>query len=85
MHPTNPDIIYGGAADIKGVVSTDGGDSWRVIDPKHQAVPNSIYSFAFDPALPSRVFVAAAKWHDFPYGWYANPLNVSVLMCRSCK
>jgi len=51
-----------------------GGDTWRVVDPRRQAVPNSIYGFAFDPAAPSRVFVAAAKWHDWPNWWYANPL-----------
>jgi len=61
VHPTSPNFIYAGAADIKGVVSTDGGESWRIIDPKRQAVPNSIYGFAFDPSLPSRVFIAAAK------------------------
>lgn len=56
-------------------MSDDGGDTWRVIDPQHKAVPNSAYSFAFDPQATSRVFVAAAKWHDYPHGWYANPLN----------
>lgn len=60
--------VLPGAADIKGIVSEDGGDTWRVIDPQHKAVPNSAYSFAFDPAATSRVFVAAAKWHDYPHG-----------------
>jgi hypothetical protein len=69
--------VYAGAADIKGIVSEDSGESWRVLDPKRQASRNSIYDFAFDPALPGRVFVATGKWHDWPSSWYANPLNVS--------
>lgn len=77
INPTDPRFIYGGAADIKGVASDDGGESWRVLDPRGQAARNSIYGFAFDPALPSRVYIATAKWHDWPNEWYANPLNVS--------
>eukprot|EP00775_Hariotina_reticulata_P011553 gene11553-11696_t len=64
-----------GAADIHGIGSQDGGETWQIIDPKHQAVVNSIYSYAFDPTSSSRTFVATAKWHDYPTAWYANPLN----------
>lgn len=38
VHPTDPKYVYAGAADIKGVVSEDGGESWRVIDPNHQVI-----------------------------------------------
>jgi len=55
-----------GAADIHGIGTQDGGATWYIIDPKRQAVVNSIYSYAFDPASSSRVFVATAKWHDYP-------------------
>jgi hypothetical protein len=78
VHPSNPNLIYAGAADIKGIVSEDGGQSWRLLDPFKQAARNSIYAFAFDPDLPRRVFIATAKWHDFPHDWYASPLNVSL-------
>lgn len=77
VHPVSPNLIYAGAADIKGVVSEDGGQSWRILDPFKQAARNSIYGFAFDPNQPRRVFVATAKWHDYPHEWYASPLNVS--------
>jgi hypothetical protein len=85
VHPTNPDHIYAGAADIKGIVSSDGWQSWSIVDSFHKAVPNSIYGFAFDPALPNRVFIASAKWHDWPSMWYANPLNVSMALHAFCS
>lgn len=56
---------------------------FSLLCPNHQAVRNSIYNFAFDPSLPSRVFIASAKWHDYPSSWYANPLNVSFASASS--
>lgn len=74
FHPSDPNTIYAGAADFRGVVSEDGGDTWRVLDSQRNTGANSIYGFAFDPAVATRVFIAAAKWHDWPAMWYANPL-----------
>ena len=76
VHPTSPNLIYAGAADIKGIVCDDGGQSWRIIGTFKQAARNSIYSFEFDPAVPKGVFIAMAKWHDGPRGfeWVAVPL-----------
>ncbi len=73
-HPSNPKLLYAGAADIRGMASEDGGASWRIMDAGGKASANSIYAFAFDPAAADRVYVATGKWHDWPMGWYANPL-----------
>ena len=73
-HPSNPKLLYAGAADIRGIASEDGGASWRIMDAGGKASANSMYAFAFDPAAVDRVYVATGKWHDWPMGWYANPL-----------
>lgn len=73
-HPSSPQLLYAGAADIRGIASEDGGASWRVMDQGAKASANSIYGFAFHPDAISRVYVATGKWHDYPMGWYAGPL-----------
>lgn len=66
-------------------VSEDAGDTWRVLDPENEATQNSIYSFAFDPARPDRVFIAAATYHDWPRDWYAGALEGKRAPASGCS
>jgi hypothetical protein len=75
FHPKDPNVIYAGMANIKGIVSEDGGDTWRVMDPSGVGARNSMYSFAFDPEEPSTVYVATGKWPDYPLMWTAGAMG----------
>jgi photosystem II stability/assembly factor-like uncharacterized protein len=71
FHPTNSDIMYGGSADIGGLVSEDHGVSFRI--PKTQY--NSYYDYAFDPSDDMVAYAASGSLHDFPNEWHANAVT----------
>jgi hypothetical protein len=81
-NPINPQLMVAGAADVRGLVTEDGGSTWRILDgsPSHRSgstLPgiNSVYAVAFSPTNPDVFYVAASKWHDWPYNWYSAPLS----------
>ncbi len=68
FHPNNPQIGYVGYADIGGLCTEDGGQTWRIIQTDY----NSNYDHAFDPNDDQIVYAAVSSKHDFPYNWYGN-------------
>ncbi len=70
FHPTHSKLGYATAADISGLVTEDGGDSWRIISPGY----NSIYDFTFDPKDGTLVYAATGTQHDWPHGGAADLL-----------
>ena len=54
FHPASPLIAYAAAYDIGGLVTEDGGSTWRIISADY----NSNYDYAFDPANDNIVFAA---------------------------
>lgn len=68
FHPNNPQVGYVGYADIGGLCTEDGGETWRIV----QAEYNSTYDHAFDSADDNVVYGAVSSKHDFPYNWYGN-------------
>ncbi|MEM7035713.1 MAG: T9SS type A sorting domain-containing protein [Bacteroidota bacterium] len=68
FHPNNDQVAYVGYSDIGGKVTEDGGQTWRLI----QAVYNTTYDYAFDPADDSLVYAAVSSLHDFPYSFWGN-------------
>jgi photosystem II stability/assembly factor-like uncharacterized protein len=62
FHPKNTKIAYAAAADIGGLVTEDGGESFRISKAKY----NTNYDYAFDPAKPDWVYAASGARHDFP-------------------
>ncbi len=68
FHPVNRDVAYCGFADIGGIATEDGGQTWRIC----KAIYNSLYDFAFDPADDRVVWGAVSSLHDFPYGAWGN-------------
>ena len=70
-HPNNPNLLYGASADIGGVISEDGGKSFRVSKAQY----NSNYDYSFDPANDNVVYAASGNSHDFPNDWHANAIK----------
>ncbi len=64
FHPTQPQLAYAAAADIGGLVTEDGGGTWRIVRTPF----NTNYDYALDPQHPDRVWAAAGTPHDFPIG-----------------
>lgn len=64
FHPKNTKIAYAGLADMGGLVSEDGGESWRISKVKY----NTNYDYAFDPSDENAAFAASGSVHDFPLG-----------------
>lgn len=64
FHPRFPQIGYVGAADIGGLVTEDGGETWRISKCKY----NTNYDYAFDPSEQDLVYAASGSVHDFPLG-----------------
>lgn len=62
FHPKNPKLAYVSFSDIGGVVTEDGGNTFRVSRSKF----NTNYDYAFDPSKPDRVYAASGNQHDFP-------------------
>jgi hypothetical protein len=78
-HPTNDELIYAASADIAGMVSVDGGESFRIT----KAYYNSNYDYAFDRDNDDIVYVASGNDHDWPEGWHANSVKSSGGIFRS--
>jgi hypothetical protein len=53
---------------VGGLVTEDGGESWRISKSKY----NTNYDYAFDPSQENWVYSASGSVHDFPLG------NISV-------
>ncbi len=68
FHPTNPQIGYAAMADMGGMMTEDGGKSFRI----SKVAYNSNYDYAFDPNNDSIVYAASGSQHDFPMDWHAN-------------
>jgi hypothetical protein len=71
FHPSNPKIGYAGMADIGGMVTEDGGKTFRIT----KAEFNSNYDYAFDPSNDQMVWAVSGAQHDFPTDWHANATN----------
>lgn len=69
FHPENPRLGFAAMADIGGMVTEDGGKSFRV----SQALYNSNYDYAFMPDDENIAFAASGSSHDFPEGWHSWP------------
>lgn len=69
-HPRNSDLLYAATADIGGLVSIDGGKSFRI----SQARYNSNYDYAFDSLDQNVVYAASGASHDWPNDWHANSI-----------
>lgn len=70
-HPNNPSLLYGASADIGGVISEDGGESFRISKAQY----NSNFDYAFDPGNQNVVFAASGNSHDWPNDWHANAVT----------
>jgi len=64
------DVVYAATADIGGMISDDGGDTFRI----SKALYNSNYDDAFAPTNDQIVFAASGNDHDYPEGWHANSM-----------
>ncbi len=62
FHPHSKKIGYASLADLGGLVTEDGGNSFRISKAKY----NTNYDYAFDPEKQDRVFAASGSRHDFP-------------------
>lgn len=70
-HPTNTKLLYAASADIGGIISEDGGKSFRI----GKAQYNSNYDYAFDARDDRKVYAASGNTHDWPNEWYANAMQ----------
>jgi hypothetical protein len=71
FHPSNPNLLYAAVADIAGMISEDGGQSFRIT----KAAYNSHYDYAFDTTNDNVVYTAVGNLHDFPNEWHANAVK----------
>lgn len=78
-HPHNSNLLYGASADIGGIVSEDGGATFRVSKAQY----NSNYDYAFDPANQNVVYAASGNLHDWPNEWHANAVTSNGGIYRS--
>lgn len=62
FNPSNPKLGYAALADLGGLVTEDGGMSWRIAKAQY----NTNYDYAFDPAHADWVYAAVGAAHDFP-------------------
>lgn len=79
FHPANSNLLYAASADIGGMVSENGGKTFRL----SKADYNSNYDYSFDVKNDSVVFTASGNTHDFPNSWYANYLKSAGGIYRS--
>lgn len=68
FHPSNPFLCYASAADIGGLISEDGGHTFKIVKIKY----NTNYDYAFDLKNDQVVFAVSGAAHDFPYGSYGS-------------
>ena len=62
FHPKVPKLAYASVSDLGGLVTEDGGKTFRISKAKY----NTNYDYAFDPKLPDFAFSASGSHHDFP-------------------
>lgn len=70
-HPTNSKLLYAASADIGGLISEDGGASFRIAKAQY----NSNYDYAFDPRDDRKVYAASGNTHDWPNEWYSQAMQ----------
>ena len=68
FHPKNPQVGYAAMADVGGMVTEDGGQSFRL----SKAYDNSNYDYAFDENDDQVVYAVTGAEHDYPMEWHAN-------------
>lgn len=68
FHPNNSQVGYAAMADVGGMVTEDGGKTFRL----SKAYYNSNYDYAFDPQNDRLVWSVSGAEHDYPMGWHAN-------------
>ncbi|MBL6991916.1 MAG: hypothetical protein ISR65_19190 [Bacteriovoracaceae bacterium] len=71
FHPNNPSVGYVAMADIGGIVTEDGGNTFRI----SQAYNNSNFDYAFNPDNDQEVYTVSGSHHDFPEGWHAGQIK----------
>lgn len=64
VHPTNPDILYAGAASGGVWKSTDRGESWRALWDEQDTM--AIAAIAIAPSAPNTVYAGTGEWTP---GW----------------
>jgi hypothetical protein len=79
FHPRNSNLLYAASADIGGVISEDGGNSFRVSAAKY----NSNYDYSFDLNNDNVVYAASGNSHDYPNDWHANAIKSAGGIYRS--
>jgi len=62
IHPSNPNIVYAGAAQGGVWKTTDGGDTWAPLTDGQASL--SIGSMAFDPNNPEVIYVGTGEPHS---------------------
>lgn len=60
VHPTNPDIVYAGAASGGVWKTTDGGQSWRPLWDAQETL--NFGSIAIAPSAPDTIYAATGEW-----------------------
>jgi photosystem II stability/assembly factor-like uncharacterized protein len=64
VHPTNPDIVYAGAASGGVWKSTDGGQSWHPLWDQQDTM--ACVAIAIAPSAPNTIYVGTGEWTP---GW----------------
>lgn len=64
FNPNDATTCYAAFSDVFGLVSEDGGNSWRNLTPHLNL--NCVYDFAFDPTNNNVVYAVGSSSHDFP-------------------
>jgi photosystem II stability/assembly factor-like uncharacterized protein len=72
FHPVNAQLAYAGFADIHGLITEDGGQTFRITKAGNL---NSFYDFAFDPGNDQVAYGAVNSLHDWPKMWYSQVLE----------
>lgn len=79
FHPKSSNVGYAAVADIGGLVTEDGGETWRIT----KANFNTNSDYAFDPEDKNLVFASSSNMHDFPVSNYSSAERVSGGIYRS--
>ncbi len=67
FHPDYPNLAYGAVSDIAGLVTTDGGKTFRITKTY---VKSTQYDYAFLPGNSSFILAVSGNIHDF---WQNSP------------
>lgn len=79
FHPRNPKLGYASLSDMGGLITEDGGRTWRISKVKW----NTNYDYAFDPESEDTVFAVSGNAHDFPLNGWGNVIDDSGGVYRS--